>query len=82
MGETGPETENRKRRVGRSVFLNHDLGSLDHRRHGVFFLQLQFISAAPGDGALNQIVPHAHNHMRHDVAQLNLFDTSTEFVTS
>ena len=43
MGEADPEKENRKRRVGRSVFLNHDLGSLDHRRHGVSFFQLQFI---------------------------------------
>ena len=82
MGEADPETENRKRRVGRSVFLNHDLGSLDHRRHGVPFFQLQFICAAPSDDALNQIVPHAHDHMRYDVAPLNLFDTSTEFVTS
>jgi hypothetical protein len=42
---------------------------------------LSFNSSAPRDDAFNEVVPHVDDHMSHDVAQLDLFDRSTELVS-
>jgi len=64
-----------------SVFLNHDLGRFNHRADGVTLFQLEFVGAATSDGALDEIVPDPNDHMGHDIAQLNFFDFSTQFVS-
>jgi hypothetical protein len=34
------------------------------------------------DNALNDMVPDPNNHMSHDIAELNLFNLSAQFVSS
>jgi hypothetical protein len=49
---------------------------------GVTFLELEFVSAAARDDALNEIVPDPNDNRSHDIAELNFFDFSAEFVSS
>jgi hypothetical protein len=64
-----------------SVLLDHHFSSFDDSGYGVALLELEFVGTAAGDGALNEVVTDSNNHMRHDIAQLNFFNFSTEFVS-
>jgi hypothetical protein len=64
-----------------SVFLNHHFASFNNRGDRVAFFQFEFVSAAAGNGALNEVIADPDDHMRHDVAKLNFFDGSTQFVS-
>ena len=64
----------------RSILLNHHFSGLDDSADRIAFLELEFVSTATSDGALDEIVTNPDNHMRHDVAKLNVFDRSTQFI--
>lgn len=64
-----------------SVLLNHDFGGLDHGGDRIALFEFQFVGAPAGDRTLDQIVAYTDNHMGHDIAQLNLLDLSTQFVS-
>jgi hypothetical protein len=64
-----------------SVLLDHDLGRFDHGGDGIAVLELELVGATASDGALNEVVPDPNHDMGHDVAQLNFFDFSTQFVS-
>lgn len=74
MGKASDETENCRCAL---VFLDHDFRRLDYGNHCVSLFQFQFVSAAAGNGAFNEIVSDPYNDMRHDVAQLDFLDCST-----
>jgi len=63
------------------IFLDHDLGGFDHGADRVTLLEFEFVGAAARDGALDQVVADPNDHMRHDIAELNFFDFSTQFVS-
>jgi hypothetical protein len=65
-----------------SIFLNHNLGGFDNSGDGVAFLELEFVSAAARDDALNKTVPDPNDNVSHDIAELNLFNFSAQFVSS
>jgi len=67
--------------VRRSVLLNHNFGGFDDSGNGVAFLKLEFVGAAAGDGALDEVVPDPNDHMGHDIAQLNFFDFTAQFIS-
>ena len=67
--------------VPRSVFLDHYFGGLDDSSDRVALLEFQLIGAAPGDGALDEIVSHPDDYMGHDIAELSFFDFSTQLVS-
>jgi hypothetical protein len=64
-----------------SVLLDHYLSGFNDGEHSVTLVELQLVSTAPGDSTLDQIVAYAHDHVRHDITQLNFFDFSTELVS-
>ncbi len=66
----------------RSIFLNHHLGGFDDSGDGVTFLELEFVSAAARDDAFNETVPDPNDNVSHDIAELNLFNCSAQFVSS
>lgn len=66
----------------RSILLNHDFGCLDGSDNGIALLKFKFVSAAARDGPFDEVVPNTNSDMGHDVAELNLFDFSVQFVTS
>jgi hypothetical protein len=74
MGQADHEPEDCGRAVKGSVLLNHHLGGFYDGGDCVPFFQFEFVSAAAGDGTLNQVVSDTNDHMRHDIAKLNLFD--------
>jgi hypothetical protein len=82
MGAAGNDAQDRRgaMRPG-SVLLNHDLGSFDHSGYGVALFELEFVGAAAGDGAFDEIVSDPNHHMGHDIAELNFFDFSMQFVS-
>ena len=81
MGAAGDDSEDCGRAVSRSVFLNHDLSRFDHRADGITLLELEFVGAAPGDGTLDEVVADPNDNMGHNIAELNFFDFSTQFVS-
>jgi hypothetical protein len=48
------------------IFLNHYLGGFNNSNHRVTLLEFQLFRAAPGNRALDEIVPNFHD----DVSQL------------
>lgn len=80
MGQAGDDAEDCGGSV-KSIFLNHHLGGFDDGGDGVTFLEFEFVSATACNDALNEIVPDSNCHVGHDVAQLNFFDFSTQFVS-
>ena len=82
MGKAGDDVKDRGRAVRWfSVLLNHDFGSFDHGADGVALLEFEFVGAAAGDCALNQVLSDANHHVSHDIAELNFFDFSTQVVS-
>jgi hypothetical protein len=81
MGQAGDDAKDCGRAVKRSVLLNHHLGGFDHSRDRVALLELEFVGAAACDGTLNEIVSDPHDHVGHDIAELDFFDFSTQFVS-
>lgn len=73
-------------RVGRnkvrSILLNHYFRGLHDGTDRVANLELQLVGTTPCDGALDEIVTHAHHDMGHDVAQLDFLDFSAQLVSS
>jgi len=61
----------------RLVLLDHNFGGLYDRSDRIALLELELVGAPSGDGAFNEVVAHTHDHVGHDIAQLNLFDFST-----
>ena len=55
----------------------HYFGSFDDGRDKVALVQVQFVGAAPRDGAFDKIVADAHDHVGHNIAQLNFLDFPT-----
>jgi hypothetical protein len=87
MGEAGDDVEDCCRTVNaaprkRSVLLNHHLGSFDYSSNSIALFEFEFVSTATGDGALDQIISDANDDMGHDVAELNFFDLTAQFVAS
>jgi hypothetical protein len=82
MGQASNDVEDRGRPVRGLILLNHHLGSFNDSGNGVTFLKLKFVSAAPRNDALNEIVPDPNNNMGHDIAKLNLFYFPAQFVSS
>jgi hypothetical protein len=64
-----------------SILLDHHFSSFDDSGYGVAFFELEFVGAAAGDGALNEVLANPNDYMGHDIAQLNFFDFSTQFVS-
>jgi hypothetical protein len=81
MGEAGDEAKDCGRAVKRLVLLNHHLGSFDHGGDGIALLKFEFVGAAACDGTFNDTIPNPDDYMGHYVAQLNLFDRPTQFVS-
>ena len=67
--------------VRQSVLLDHYLGGLHYGDNGVSLLKLQLVGAAPRDGAFNEILTDADDDMGHNIAQLDFFDGSSQFVS-
>lgn len=65
-----------------SVLLNHHLGRFYNRSDGIALLQFEFVSTTTRDGTLDKVVANTDNDMGHDVAKLNLFYFSAQFVSS
>ena len=65
-----------------SILLNHDLCSFHNSDDGITLFKFEFISASASDGAFNEVVANTNNDMRHDIAELNLFYLSGQFVAS
>jgi hypothetical protein len=61
--------------------LNHHLSGFDDGGDGVTFVELEFVSTAARDDALNEILPDPNDNMSHDIAELNLFNCSAQFVS-
>jgi hypothetical protein len=61
--------------------LNHHLSGFDDDGDGVTFVELEFVSAAARDDALNEILPDPNDNIGHDIAELNLFNCSAQFVS-
>jgi hypothetical protein len=64
-----------------SVILNHYLSRFDHCGDGVALFEFEFVGAAASDGALDEVVADPNDYMGHNIAQLNFFDFSTQFVS-
>ena len=64
-----------------SVLLNHHFGSFDDSGDGVTLLELEFVGAATRDDTLNKILPDTNHYVSHDIAQLNFFDFTAQFVS-
>lgn len=62
----------------RSILLDHYFGGLDNCGDGIALSELEFVGATPGDGTLKEIVTDPHDHMGHDIAQLNFFDFAAQ----
>jgi hypothetical protein len=82
VGQAGEHVKNRERAMKGSVLLDHHFSSFDDGGYRVALLELEFVSTAAGDGALNEVVADPNDHMGHDIAQLNFFNFSTQFVSS
>jgi hypothetical protein len=81
MGASGHNAENCGCAVMRSVFLNHNLSGLDYSGNRVTLFQLQLFGAPSSDCAFDEVFAHTDDYMGHDIAQLNLFNFSTKFVS-
>ena len=81
MGAASNDVKGCGRAVKLSVLLNHYLGRFDDGRDSVAFLELKFVGTAASNRALNQVIADSYDHVSHDVAQLNFFDGSTQFVS-
>lgn len=62
------------------VLFQHYFGGLDDGFDGVANLELHFVCAALCDNAFNQVVSNPYNHVGHNAAQLNFFNSSSEFI--
>lgn len=51
-----------------SVLLDHYFRSLNDSENRVSLFEFQLIGAAPGNGALDEIVADTDDNVRHDVA--------------
>jgi hypothetical protein len=81
MGAASNDVKGCGRAVKLSVLLNHYLGRFDHGGDSVAFFELKFVSTAASNCTLNQVIADSYDHVSHDVAQLNFFDGSTQFVS-
>ena len=81
MGQAGDDAEDCGGSVKRSVLLNHHLCGFNDSGDGVTFLEFEFVSTTARNDALNEIVSDSNRHVGHDIAQLNFFDCSTQFVS-
>jgi hypothetical protein len=54
----------------------------DDSGDGVTFFELELVSAAACDDALNETVPDPNDNVSHDITELNVFDCSAQFVSS
>ena len=57
-----------------SIFLQHDLGRLNHHFDGVTNLQSHCLGASPGNHTFNEILAHAHYDVGHYAAELNFLN--------
>jgi len=80
MGSAGDDPEGGGCSL-RSVLLNHHLSCLDYGNDRVALLKLKLFGASAGNGAFDEVVADADDDVGHDVAELNLFDFSTQFVS-
>jgi hypothetical protein len=67
--------------VRKLILLNHYLCGFDNNCDGVTLLELEFVGAAAGDGTLDKIVSDANDYVGHDIAELNFFDLTAQFVS-
>jgi hypothetical protein len=81
MGAASDHLEDCGRAVKRSILLNHHFSCFDHGGDRVALLEFEFVGAAASDGALNEVVADPNHDMGHDIAELNFFDFSTQFVS-
>lgn len=81
MGEDGDNVEDRGRAVNALVLLDHYLGGFDDGGNGVALFQLQFVSAAPRNRALDEIVANTNDNMGHDITQFDFFDFTAQFIS-
>ena len=65
----------------RSVFLDHYFRGFHDSKHRVALFEFQFVGAAPGDHAFNEIVANLHDYVSHHIAQLDFLNGSTEVVS-
>ena len=49
-------------------------------RTRIALFQLQFLRAIAGDDAFDEVAADLHDHVRHDVADLNLFDLTGQLI--
>src|SRR6201987_6532600 len=66
--------------MARSILLDHHLGRLDHGRHLVAFLQLQFFGATLGDHRLDHVVTYFHRDESGDSSQQYVGDFAFDMV--
>ena len=65
----------------RSILLNHNFSGLNDRCDRIALLELELVGAPSRDSTFNQVLAHTDDHVGHDIAQLNLFDLSTQSVS-
>jgi hypothetical protein len=58
--------------------LEHHFGGLDHGSHGVAHFQVHFLGALPRDDAVNLVVAHLQDYVRHYVAHLDFRDLANQ----
>ena len=63
------------------VFLEHHFGRFDDHRNFVSLFETKLFGATAGNYALDLVLSNLDDDMGHDVAQLNFFDFSTQFVS-
>ena len=62
--------------------MDHYLGRFDDGNDGISLLELEFVGATASDDAFDQVVPNTNHDMSHNVAELNFFNRSVQFVSS
>ena len=65
-----------------SVFLQHDLGRLDHNFDRVAFLERHLLGALAGDNAFDEVVAYANCNVSHYATKLKFLDVSFELIAS
>ena len=83
MGPAGDHTKDRRCAIKAiSIFLNHNLRRFDNSGYDITLLQFKFVSTAARNGAFDKVVSNANHNVSHDIAELNLFYCSAQFVAS
>src|SRR5258707_14374743 len=65
-----------------SVFLEHYFCRLYYDLNGITFLEGHFFCASPGDHALDDVFPNAHDDVCHNPTKLDFLDGSLELIAS